>query len=203
MAFAQLFSDLVCVRGCVGCGDTGEDICRPCWARLNPSTRCRTPSGVDRVVVPWAYVGAGRSLVLRLKLGAARSAAQPLAAGMLRAAVGAGGLSGTVTWVPGKPADMRRRGFDHAEVLAVGISAGLGLPRRRLLDRRRIPLDQTVLTASERRANLAGAFRAEFSPPEVVLVDDLLTTGATAEACARALRAAGARTVHLLVACSA
>jgi predicted amidophosphoribosyltransferase len=98
---------------------------------------------------------------------------------------------------------MRRRGFDHAELLAAELSAGLGLPCRRLLDRRGIPLDQAALSASERRANLAGAFQADLSPREVVLVDDVVTTGATAEACARALRAAGARTVHLLVACSA
>ena len=150
-----------------------------------------------------AYEGAGRALVLRLKVGAARSAAQPLVGAMQRAAVAAGGVTGTVTWVPGKPADMRRRGFDHAELLATEFSAGLGLPCRRLLDRRRIPLDQAALSASERRANLAGAFRADFTPREVVLVDDVVTTGATAEACARALRAGGARTVHLVVACSA
>jgi ComF family protein len=203
VALAQLFSDLVCVRGCVGCGELGGDICQACSARLKPSTSCRTPSGVDRIVAPWAYEEAARSLVLRLKLGAARSAARPLAAGMRRAAVRAGGVTGTVTWVPGKPADMRRRGFDHAELLATELSAGLGLPCRRLLDRRRIPLDQAALSASERRANLAGAFRAVFSPPEVVLVDDVVTTGATAEACARALRAGGARIVHLLAACSA
>jgi predicted amidophosphoribosyltransferase len=142
-------------------------------------------------------------LVLRLKLGAARSAARPLAAGMRRAVVAAGGLTGTVTWVPGKPGDMRRRGFDHAELLATELSSGLGLPCRRLLDRRRIPLDQAALSASERRANLAGAFRTDLSPREVVLVDDVVTTGATAEACARALRAGGARTVYLVVACSA
>ena len=151
----------------------------------------------------WAYEGAGRALVLRLKLGAARSAARPLATGMQRAAVGAGGVTGTVTWVPGKPADMRRRGFDHAELLAMELSAGLGLPCRRLLERRRIPVDQAALGASERRANLAGAFRADFSPDGVVLVDDVVTTGATAEACARALRTGGARIVHLLVACTA
>jgi predicted amidophosphoribosyltransferase len=154
-------------------------------------------------VAACAYEGAGRALVLRLKVGAVRSAAQPLVGAMRRAAVTAGGVTGTVTWVPGKPADMRRRGFDHAELLATELSTGLGLPCRRLLDRRRIPLDQAALSASERSANLAGAFRADFSPREVVLVDDVVTTGATAEACARALRAGGARTVHLLVACSA
>ena len=141
--------------------------------------------------------------MLRLKVGAVRSASQPLVGAMRRAAVAAGGMTGTVTWVPGKPADMRRRGFDHAELLATELSTGLGLPCRGLLDRRRIPLDQAALSASERRANLAGAFQADLSPREVVLVDDVMTTGATAEACARALRAAGARTVHLLVACSA
>ncbi|MGH2818566.1 MAG: ComF family protein [Actinomycetota bacterium] len=203
MAFAQVVSDLVCVRVCVGCGDPRGDICPACAARLKPAASGRIPPGVDRVVVPWAYEGAGRSLVLRLKLGAARSAGRPLVAAMRRAAVRAGGLSGIVTWVPGKPADTRRRGFDHAELLARGVSSGLGLPCRGLLDRRRIPLDQAALSASERRANLAGVFRAPSSPPEVVLVDDLITTGATAGACAQALRAGGAEIVDLLSACRA
>jgi ComF family protein len=203
VTLAQLFSELVCVRGCVGCGEQGGDICPACSARLRISSCGPRPRGIDRVVAACAYEGAGRALVLRLKVGAAKSAAQPLVGAMRRAAVKAGGLRGTVTWVPGKPGDMRRRGFDHAELLATQLSADIGLPCRRLLDRRRIPLDQAALSASERRANLAGAFRADFSPPEVVLVDDVVTTGATAEACARALRAGGARAVHLVVACSA
>jgi ComF family protein len=203
MTLAQQLSDLVCPRHCAGCGRYGGDICASCSARLKIPSCERRPRGIDRVVAAYAYEGAGRALVLRLKVGAVRSAARPLAAGMRRAAVKAGGVTGTVTWVPGKPADMRRRGFDHAELLATELSVGLGLRCRRLLERRRIPLDQAALSASARRANLAGAFRAAFSPPEVVLVDDVVTTGATAEACARALRAGGARAVHLLVACSA
>jgi predicted amidophosphoribosyltransferase len=203
MTLAQLVADLVCVRGCVRCGDPGGDICHVCAASLRPAASGRIPGGIDRAVVPWAYEGAGRALVLRLKLGAVRSAAYPLVAGMRRAAVTAGGLSGIATWVPGKPADTRRRGFDHAELLARGVSAGLGLPCRGLLDRRRIPLDQAALGAADRRANLAGVFRASSSPPRVVLVDDLITTGATAEACARALWAGGAESVDLLVACRA
>jgi len=155
------------------------------------------------VIASYVYEGAARSLVLRLKVGAVRSAARPLVTAMRRAAVEAGGVSGTVTWVPGKAPDMRRRGYDHAELLAAGVSAGLGLPRQRLLVRRRIPLDQATLGASERRQNLAGVFQAAFSPPRVVLVDDLLTTGATAQACAHALEAAGAQWVDLLVACRA
>jgi ComF family protein len=203
VALAQLLSDLVCPRRCAGCGRPGEDICSSCSARLKIPSCGPCPAGIDRVVAACAYEGAGRALVLRLKIGAVRSAAQPLVGAMRRAAVAAGGVTGTMTWVPGKPADMRRRGFDHAELLATELSRGLGLPCRRLLDRRRIPLDQAALGAAERRANLAGAFRADVSPREVVLVDDVVTTGATAEACARALRAAGARSVHLLVACSA
>jgi predicted amidophosphoribosyltransferase len=203
VALAQLVSDLVCVRGCVGCGDPGADICSVCRGRLRRAPVGRIPPGVDRVVAPWVYEGPARSLVLRLKLGASRSAARPLMAAMQRAIVRAGGSSGVITWVPGKPVDIRRRGFDHGEVLARGLAARLGLPSRALLNRRRIPLDQSGLSASQRRANLTGAFRAPSSPSEVVLVDDLITTGATAEACAQALRAGGAEIVHLVVACRA
>ncbi|MGH2820050.1 MAG: ComF family protein, partial [Actinomycetota bacterium] len=96
-----------------------------------------------------------------------------------------------------------RRGYDHAEVLARAASARLGMPCMRLLARRRDPPDQTSLGAAQRRRNLSGAFVAFACPSPVVLADDLVTTGATASACAAALLAAGVPAVEVLVPCRA
>jgi predicted amidophosphoribosyltransferase len=152
-------------------------------------------------VAAWAYEGVARELVLALKLRADRAAAEPLVEAMCRATRRWGLAGSAVTWVPGRERDTRERGFDHAEVLARGVARRLGLGAGRLLARTGSRPDQTGLSAAARRSNLVGAFVARTGPPAVVLVDDVVTTGATASACALALRAAGAEHVEVLVPC--
>jgi predicted amidophosphoribosyltransferase len=156
---------------------------------------------VARVLAPFAYEGPARALVLDLKLRARRAAATPLVGGMCEEVMRVGLLGGTITWVPGRPVGVRERGFDHAEVLARGVGARLGLPVVAMLKPVSDRVDQTELGASERRRNLAGAFRAHACRGSVVVIDDLITTGATAFAAAVALLDAGARRVELLAAC--
>jgi ComF family protein len=155
------------------------------------------------VLAPWAYEGAARALVLQLKLQGRRSTAAPLVEAMCREVTRRGLSAEAVTWVPGRAREARRRGFDHAEVLARDLARRLGLRPVRLLRRTRASCDQAGLGARERRANLAGAFASRSFSRPVVLVDDLVTTGATAAACAAALRAAGVPRVEVLAPCCA
>ncbi|MGH2755092.1 MAG: ComF family protein [Actinomycetota bacterium] len=151
----------------------------------------------------FAYEGAARSLVLGLKLRRRRSHAHPLAEGVARL-VQRRGLSGSlITWVPGRHRDVMDRGFDHSAALARGVAGRLGLRRRRLLLRTGPRSDQAGLGRDERFANLEGAFASRPIGEPVVLVDDLITTGATAGAGARALLQAGAPSVEVLAACRA
>lgn len=107
-----------------------------------------------------------------------------------------------VTWVPARNKDRALRGFDHAEVLARGVGARLGLPAAALLARRGHQLDQVGLDRTQRLLNLTSAFGALRSVGgSILLIDDLVTTGATARACAEALTGAGAGRLDLLVAC--
>jgi len=107
--------------------------------------------------------------------------------------------------VPLHPRRERERGFNQAERIAaeVGALAGLRLEARALIRRVDTP-SQTGLSASQRRRNVAQAFavrrRAAVAHRCAVLVDDVMTTGATARACARVLLSAGASEVRLLVA---
>jgi predicted amidophosphoribosyltransferase len=116
----------------------------------------------------------------------------------------AGGVEASlVTWVPGRARDRRIRGFDHAEVLGRGVARALGLRARAVVALAREPPDQASLSAAARRRNLVGAFTATPCPAPVLLVDDVVTTGATAAACASALRASGCPLVEVVAACRA
>ena len=200
-AAMRLASSLLGPLKCAGCGRRGGPLCPLCRSHLNAPENLAGIPEVDRVIAAWEHHGAARNLVLDLKLGGARWAAEPLAEEMCAAAARAGLRGRTVTWVPGRRGDAAQRGYDHAELLATRVARRLGLRKIPLLRWARPVSDQASLAARERFANLAGAFSARPSPPEVVLVDDVVTTGATASACGSALRAAGAARVEVLVAC--
>ncbi len=105
------------------------------------------------------------------------------------------------TWVPAYRWKTIRRGYNQAELLAVKTAKALGIPARRLLFRCRPTRPQNGLTPSQRKANVLGAFRCadvcDFSGKRVLLIDDILTTGATASECARMLLESGCREVYL------
>jgi ComF family protein len=105
--------------------------------------------------------------------------------------------------VPLHPRRLRERGFNQSELIARAIGRRTGLPvLRRALVRRHDTPPQAGRTAAERRRNVAGAFATRACPAlqgrVVILVDDVLTTGATARACATALRRGGAAAVRML-----
>ncbi len=107
--------------------------------------------------------------------------------------------------VPVHPDRLKRRGYNQAAVLARQLGILTGLPvREELLERVRQTQAQKELGARDRLRNLSGAFRAGEVPEglsRVMLVDDIYTTGSTAEACAQALQAAGIGTVFVLSVC--
>lgn len=187
---------------CAGCGRAGDALCAPCRAGLSRCVSGAPAAGV-RVVAPWEYEGAARALVLDLKRRGHRSCAGPLGDALAAEARRAGVAATVMTWVPGGRAGVAARGFDHAAEIARVAGRRLGLPVAALLERRGPRPRQAGLPRGARRANLDGAFSARPCSGVVALVDDVVTTGSTAAACARALRAAGAARVEVLAACRA
>ena len=149
------------------------------------------------------YEGVARDALHALKFRGRRAVAGPLAGLLLeqwQAALAAADIDALVP-VPLGRARERERGFNQAALVAKRLAAALGVPLRpRWLVRCRPTQPQTDLGAAERRANVRGAFAADTAVAgrHVVIVDDVLTTGATASECARILKLAGARRVGVL-----
>lgn len=164
--------------------------------------RCRDlPDPVfDAVVAPLRYAAPVDRLVPRLKFHGDLVAGAQLSA-LLAMAVHDARRPDAVVPVPLHRSRLRQRGYDQALELARPVAKRLGVPLRAgLLRRRRATTAQTELHARQRQANVADAFEVRGAvPAHVALVDDVMTTGATLDACARALRAAGAVTVEAWV----
>lgn len=200
--------DLVLPEECVACCRPEAVLCEACarsltapWLGAHRPTPC--PPGLPPLVAATGYVGAARAALLARKEHGCRGLRPALADALARAAHQVAGGRGPALLVPApsSAASVRRRGEDHALVLAQDAGALLGWPAERLLVVGRRTADQGSLTATGRAANLHGALQVRPSRAgarwvdrglPVVLVDDVVTTGATLAESARALRAAGA-----------
>ncbi|MEV5746881.1 phosphoribosyltransferase family protein [Actinoallomurus sp. NPDC052308] len=205
--------DLVLPQRCAGCGRADGLLCSACAALLRGPAEVRpprpTPPGLPR---PWsvaAYTGAVRQLIVahkeRGRTGLARPLGSCLATAVLAAvedAADAADAMGPVLLVPvpSSRASVRRRGHDPTLRIALAAAReatrqGAAVSVARVLVHRRRVADQSGLTAADRAANLAGALtvRRDVRGTLVIVVDDVITTGATLAEAARALRSGGAR----------
>lgn len=190
-------------------------LCESCESGLEA---CRIPpvEAVSRLGEPldlslcaYWHQDEARELVHRLKFGHDLAAALPLAYGMAAAYGRHRALIGAVdraVAVPSHFSRLRERGYNQAEKLAEAFCGVAGVPLSLGgLARTRRGRSQVYNTREERLHAMTGAFAANvgFDGLSLLLVDDVLTTGATAAACTQCLLAAGARRVVLLTACRA
>ena len=176
-------------------------VCLPCWDRLPWETGWRPVTGVP-IGLYWAapYQGPIRDLIHVLKFTGIDTVGGPLGDAL---AARLGPLlppADLVTFVPLHRWRRFRRGFNQAEEIARAMARRLGLPCEALLDRHRIGRRQVGLGRRDRLTALQNCYRLRRrgGPPgrRVLLVDDVITTGATMEACARVLLEGGAGAVY-------
>ena len=183
--------------GCETCGipleATEAEVCGRCLAQ--PPRIARTRSAV-------AYDDLSRKLAIRLKYGRKVAVAKTMARYM-HPLVGEGEGERLLVPVPLHRSRLWSRGFNQAALVARELSSKLGIDADPFALRRirRTPALKGM-TARQRRKTVAGAFRvrdkASVKGKSVILIDDVLTTGSTAESCARALLRAGAARVELI-----
>lgn len=192
---------------CVLCGcllrKEETDLCGPCRTEVP-----RYPNGkrnvqfLDSFTAVWYYEKSVRNSLLRYKFRGARSYAWAYGR-MLAMALAEENPEGfdCLTWIPVSRLRRLRRGYDQVELLAKAVGKELGITPVPMLRKIRHNRPQSgIAGAAERRANVLGAYRvtdpAAAADKRILLLDDILTTGATASEAARVLKTAGAKEIH-------
>ena len=186
------------------------DLCKQCRveAPYYPNHK-RKLQFLDSFTAVWYYEGNVRKSLLRYKFYGARKNADSygrlLAMRLLE--TNPDGFD-CLTWVPVSRLRKLRRGYDQVELLAKAVGTELGIPTEKLLEKFRDNRANSGLkTPAERRANVLGVYKvpegADVRGKRVLLLDDIVTTGATASECARVLLTAGAEEVIFAAVASA
>jgi len=204
--------DVLLPPSCAGCGRYGSLLCAACRATFRSASPAAavfvqadpgivTGEALTLAVAAFRYEGPLRRTLARLKYGGAPRLAGPLARAALPDLQRLLDLSGPAPLVP-VPVHrdrLRQRGYNQARLLADAFAQATDLPVVDCLVRERATVRQHGLDRARRLANLRAAFglrRGARPPPSVILVDDILTTAATLEACAAVLVEAGATIVY-------
>jgi ComF family protein len=214
-AAANRALDLALPAACAGCGEEGEPLCRECRTALDvrltaePGVPIGLPADIPAPLLQleWCspFTGVARRSLHALKYDGERRLAPLMGAAVARRWARAGAAGDVFVPVPASPDRVRERGYDQAALIATEAARRLSLPSMDALERTRATTAQFDLDRAARATNLAGAFRvrdptiaASLRGRWLVLVDDVVTTGATLAACAAALLDAGALAVSAI-----
>lgn len=216
--FKTAFLDLLLPLRCLGCGKEGSLLCAPCCEILprvklplckrcgtmtNEGILCRScinyPLTIDGIRSAFLFQGTVRQAILQLKYKHLKAVATPLAQ-LLSEFLYSHPMTGEVIVpVPLHPKRLRQRGYNQASLLAEELGRLIGLPLvEDALIRVRDAVPQArTRSALERRENIRDAFACpqRLEGKQILLLDDVCTTGATLDACAIALKSAGASSV--------
>ena len=179
----------------------GRMLCPDCEKALpvpEKEKQSKKISGLAVCLSPLYYTGDVRQSLHRYKFQGAAAYYRIYAELMAACARGYGLTADLVTWVPLSRKRLRSRGYDQARLLAEEVAGRLGLPCEQTLEKiRNNPAQSGTSGAEERQKNVLGVYRAvtSFAGEHVLLVDDIVTTGATLSEAAKELLNAGAEQV--------
>ncbi|MBF29397.1 MAG: hypothetical protein CL447_06045 [Acidimicrobiaceae bacterium] len=193
--------DAICPPICAACGQDGAEVCRLCRCSIIEQLRSvstGSPAETNRTIVG-EFSGCLRDVVNGMKFKNHRGAAKYLSGLLSRSIIHDGLVPGVdihaVTWVPSSERRRRERGFDPCELMARMVGAQLGLPVVRTLVRAN-SAEQKTRSGLERQ-NGPGFRGRRTRYSRVLLIDDVVTTGATLAAASGALRTAGVSHIHV------
>ncbi len=200
----NLFLDILFPVECLGCGKEGEWLCGECQNKIRPEGHSLRGEFLDIIFTFYSYENELlKKLIHGLKYKFVEELGLPLGEILVRELKKVEGQIGRPDFIVPVPLHGKRlleRGFNQSELLALKISEYFGWAvENKVLTRSRRTASQVSLTEKSRKENVYGAFSVvNFSKvlnKKIVLVDDVTTTGATMEECAKALKQAGAREV--------
>ena len=208
MSFPEVILDLIFPPKCPFCGvllEKGELLCLECQKALPwlsgtaEETQVELTAGCISLL---RYEGKVREAVHRYKFGGESALSRSLGGLMAQRMKEKGVVVDLISWTSVSKRRRRERGYDQAELLACEMGKVLGLPVLRTVDKAHRPAQSGIEDKDERKANLLGAYTAvepeSFRGKVVLLVDDVVTTGATLSECAKTLRLAGAEAVSCI-----
>lgn len=216
--FKNALFDLLFPPRCIGCGSNDGFLCLSCaqsLPKLSPPycLRCGMPAGggsvcsqctklvaIDGIRSPFLYRGLAREAIIQLKYKRIKALAEPLGQ-LLASYLSSSPLPiDTLAPVPLHPKRVRERGYNQSSLIAkeLGRLTDLAVIEGSLVRLRNTAPQVRITGTEQRQLNVRGAFRCEdrsFQSRRVLVVDDVCTTGATLDACALALKEAGAASV--------
>lgn len=202
---------------CISCGYEGDVLCKQCWSKLGLPPRscyichkttqdnsicenCRADNSLDRLWFRSSYSSVPKELIRLLKFNRAKAVSSTLATALTE--IIPNDYIGTIVPVPTASSRRRQRGYDQAVLIAKELARFTSLPYSPLLVRQG-QSRQVGTQKADRASQMADAFRVKTTRildiSQVLLVDDVLTTGSTLEAAAKTCKEAGVQKVDAVV----